>query len=138
MPDKLTIQYYETDGVYVIQWELEDGKPGAVLGDDENEEDLKEIASMTDEDIHYNGEMNDFFDTEHALAIRSIMNNKMNFLELRDFGLCWHSHNAAQIALDAANQAIEKFHKGIETALLPEWAKTALSNGWKMPDGWKP
>lgn len=44
----------------------------------------------------------------------------------------WYSKAAAQAALRLAKGALKAERE------MPEWAKTALLEGWKAPKGWKP
>jgi hypothetical protein len=49
-----------------------------------------------------------------------------------DLGFFWESIGEARSALAKARAAL-KFERP-----LPEWAQTAIANGWKAPKGWKP
>lgn len=44
----------------------------------------------------------------------------------------WESRSRAVKALKVAKEAIKNIEKP-----LPEWAKTAIAEGWKAPKGWK-
>lgn len=46
-------------------------------------------------------------------------------------GFYWETETQARVALKLANEAIK------QDRALPEWAKTALAQGWKPPKGWK-
>jgi hypothetical protein len=45
----------------------------------------------------------------------------------------WESRSSAAKALKVAKEAIKNREHP-----LPDWAKTALAEGWKAPKGWKP
>lgn len=65
---------------------------------------------------------------EHWQATRSVM----NCADGRDSkGLCWRTSEGANKALRKARAAL----RGPERPL-PEWAVTALANGFKAPKGW--
>jgi len=48
----------------------------------------------------------------------------------------WENHVAAKAAFRVAKAALKNYRNG--TGVWPEWARTALANGWKAPEGWKP
>ena len=49
--------------------------------------------------------------------------------------LTWESESAATKARAAARAAVKRANS---EKPMPEWAETALANGWKAPKGWKP
>ncbi len=46
-------------------------------------------------------------------------------------GAFWETEAEARVALRVAKEALKQERP------LPEWAKTALAEGWKAPKGWK-
>jgi len=50
-------------------------------------------------------------------------------------GYVWETRADATKALRAANAALKVAQSNVP---LPEWAKSALAAGWKMPKGWQP
>lgn len=70
-------------------------------------------------------------DPEHAAAtaaVRKVADGRDG--QRRYF---WESKAHARAALQIAKLAIANLDRP-----MPEWAKTALSEGWKPPRGWKP
>lgn len=45
----------------------------------------------------------------------------------------WYGKQAAKRALSAARKVLKTLNKQ-----LPDWAQTAIENGWKAPKGWSP
>lgn len=50
-------------------------------------------------------------------------------------GYVFESESVARQALRHVNAALVAWQDGIE---MPEWAKTAMAEGWNPPRGWKP
>jgi len=107
---------YEERRAWHICWVLEDDLGGA-LG--QNRSDGTGPAP------------DDRDDWEHWAACKAI--REMDRPPKRDsVGFCWDTQSGANAALRIARAAL-KFERP-----LPEWASTAIANGWKAPKGWKP
>lgn len=104
---------------YRLAWFFEEeGEFGAVLGEDSNILDkAKPNAAEEREAWEYY--------TANKLA-------QETGPERDQVGFYWESQSAARGVLRVIRATFKA-----ETSL-PEWAKTALENGWKPPKGWKP
>lgn len=78
-------------------------------------------------------------DAEHKTACRAILDMKDPNREALAVdshkAFEWESEKRAHAAMRVARVAIKMLR---EKTPWPEWAKTALANGWKAPKGWKP
>lgn len=127
--DKLEVA--EDGGMYWISWWLSDVEDyGASLGDDgarcpysreqiKAEQDLEKRESMA------------FVIAAYSIALPS----KPYSGHVPHRGFYWESRRDAEAALRQIKAEAKAILQG---AGLPEWAKTALAQGWKPPRGWKP
>lgn len=109
MREHLAVVNYSND--YRIAWILEDGEEGLVLGPAET------------------GHGSDVESRAASIALEDIGT------ESDAEGFYWDSLSAAKRALSVAKAAAKA---AIANIPYPEWAKTAIANGWKPPRGWKP
>jgi hypothetical protein len=131
MSDKLVVD--EIGGEWRIAWFLEeDGDYGSVLGEHTYKQADLDAAKDTE----------DREDIAATLAVQALKPERSGPNSHAGYSgaFYWESQAAAKKALAVANAAIkadklraEKNHVG-----WPEWALTALANGWKAPKGWKP
>ncbi len=115
MADKLVV--VEEDYRWLIQWELDDG------------EDLGGYLCQSKDD----GEGSppaDRGEWEHWAASKAVRSAPAVNLK-GSAGAWWESEKEARAALRIANEAIK------QERALPEWAHTALAQGWKPPRGWR-
>jgi len=137
--DKLVVN--ERDYDYVVQWALNGDEMdiGATLGEGQ---DWEKWAPWSDKDMRMmDGALQNTNpewspdDVDHWLATRAIANMtprpNQNY-----YGFTWETIAAAKKAMAVAKVAIKLYHDNAEN--WPEWAKTALANGWVAPKGWKP
>lgn len=107
-----TLEIVERGYNFYLAW-FEDGDEGGFLGQDP----LDGTGDPpTDRD-----------DWEHWAASKAVSS-----AERDSYGFTWESERAAKSALALARAALNYERP------LPEWAQTALANGWKAPRGWKP
>jgi hypothetical protein len=69
-------------------------------------------------------------DWEHWTASNAVMT--LSFTHRDEIGFFWDSDKKARKALGIAKKAMKQERP------MPEWALTALANGWKAPKNWKP
>jgi len=116
MKDTLIIgQRMGETGRYRIQWAFPDGELGGYLGQDKNDgsEDPPEDRDAWD----------------HWAASKAVMG--LPGSDRDDTSTFWETEAGARVALRLAKAALKQVKP------LPDWAKTALAEGWKPPKGWK-
>lgn len=116
MADRLVV--IERDYIFVIQWELDDGDDlGAILGD--SSEDGRGVAPA------------DRGDWEHWAACKALLDMGVERRNGKSGVFFFETQSEANKALKAVKLALKQDRP------LPEWAKTAIGEGWKPPKGWK-
>lgn len=115
MAEKLDV--FGWRGSYRISWS-EDGDEGLILGPGL----LQEFSDKPDA-----------ADTVCAVKAILAMPDDARYLDRGSW--VWESEARAKRALKVARDAIKVHESKIPW---PEWAKQALSEGWKPPKGWKP
>lgn len=141
MSDKLMVVSPD-DWEFRIQWFIEeDDDMGKTLGEDRPEE-IAKIAALSDMDIRLKDEHEKEIDpnydptnVEDTIAIRTLATMKPK-PEINSSGFYWESKSAATAALKAIKVAIKLYRDNADN--WPQWAKTAMVNGWTAPKGWKP
>lgn len=116
MKDTLIIgQRMGESGRHRIQWAFPDGELGGYLGQDKNDgsEDPPEDKDAWD----------------HWAASKAVMG--LPGADRDGTSTFWETEAAARVALRLAKAALKQVKP------LPDWAKTALAEGWKPPKGWK-
>jgi regulator of RNase E activity RraB len=115
---KEKLKIYEHGSVFRIGWYIpEDEDFGATLG-----EDLSCIEYYDDTDL------------DHVIITKYLMSKKD--IEIDGFGYYWESRSAASKILKELKDYLV-VAMASQKKELPEWALTALENGWKPPKGWK-
>jgi len=123
--DKLEVE--ESRGVYKISWWLgEDDDYGASMGDDGPTCKFKVEDLAKEKDPSYREHM------AYVIASYSLREEKP--AGHRD-GFFWDTRPQAERALRLIKAMGKAMLEGVP---MPEWALTALSQGWKPPKGWKP
>jgi len=113
--DRLIVTgHREKDGHY-IQWAFDDGELGGYLcqSADDGEGDPPE-----DKDAW-----------QHWAASKAV--RSAPGVQFDSTGAFWETEAGARVALRVAKEALKQVRP------LPDWAKTALAEGWKPPKGWK-
>jgi hypothetical protein len=125
MADKLVVVDDFRAG-FRIQWELDDGDDrGAFLG----QEKVEPSATMPE-----NIEDREYWACERA-GFQVIKEGNQDTRGHDEIGFWWESQSAARAALTKVKAMAQVT---LSEVPWPEWAKTALANGWKPPKGWKP
>ena len=118
MADRLII-YAANNYFFYLQWEvrLEDGEIdlGAILCESA-EDGLGEPPA-------------DRGNWEHWIACKTV--RELEGVVIDDRGAAFETQAQAKKALQAVKFALTQDRP------LPEWAKTAIAEGWKAPKGWK-
>jgi hypothetical protein len=115
MADKLVV--VEENYRWLIQWELDDG------------DDLGGYLCQSEDDGK--GKVpKDRGEWEHWAASAAVRGAPGVNLK-GEFGAWWESEKEARAALRVAKEALKQDRP------MPDWAKTALAEGWKAPKGWK-
>ena len=105
------------DGLWYLSWyDPSEGDYGATLGE-----------CLTDGTGDAPANRGDW---EHYIAVKTI-HDLFPDTRRTDRGWAWESRSAAAKAWSAVKQAMNQERP------LPEWAKTALQEGWKPPKTWK-
>jgi len=108
-------------GQYRLQWYIaEYDDYGSIVGEGSPPEFVERDSD--DEDALVNWECW----KSHEVAAKS------KGVQKDSGGFYWESKSLAQAALKLINAELKADRP------LPEWAKTAIANGWKAPKGWKP
>ncbi len=98
-----------------IAW-YEDGEEGGWLGQDPND-GLGDAPTDSDDWEHWAA-------SGAVRALPSTQSDSLSFF--------WESMSDAKAALRVAKLALKSERP------MPDWARTAIANGWKPPRGWKP
>jgi len=114
MAYKLDIVLPRNDFKFRIAW-FEDGDEGGALGQDESEE--LAIRRKT---------------AKHGSIGPQAARRASAGAESDSCSLFWSEYHSARTALALARTALKHERP------MPEWAQTALANGWKARRGWKP
>jgi len=118
MADKLII-YNANNHLFYLQWEVEldDGEIdlGATLCENKNDGLGKQPT--------------DRGDWEHWMACKTV--RELPNFQRDDRGAYFESQAEAKNALAIVKLALKQDRP------MPQWAKTALAEGWKAPKGWK-
>ncbi len=114
MADKLVV--VEEKYLYRIQWELDDG------------DDLGAYLCQSEED-GVGEPPTERSDWEHWTASQAVRTSEG--VTIDHIGARWDSQKQATAALRVAKEALKQDRP------MPDWAKTALAEGWKPPKGWK-
>jgi hypothetical protein len=118
---------------YQIQWYLgDDQEEGAALGDSMG---ITETIDRFVERVQAEMDSDAMQQFEHYVAELAACKSTGCLRNVSSGVLYWETKNEATVALRAARLAVKLYQANIPW---PEWAKTAVANGWKAPKGWKP
>lgn len=140
MDDYLDI--FEYKGYFYVAWaDAYDGGPGAWLGQEKSahltELHAKKARSLEAKD------WSEFSYLTLELATREMVESsvfKGDVMTSNSAGYLFEKESDAKKLKAAMNRVLKLAKQEFDgkEVTLPEWAKTALAAGWKMPKGWKP
>ena len=128
--DKLVV-----DGLYddwrIVWYIEEEGELGLILGADVRSPGEQKKMMADDPFSKKNKETEN---TDHVLYTQAALEN-LKGVDIDEEGFVFESKSHAVNSIRVIREAARA---RIANRPLPEWAITALANGWKMPKGWVP